>query len=34
MNIPVQTKPALCGIAGGAVALAFVGFGWSGWTTA
>jgi hypothetical protein len=34
MNIPVQTKPALWGIAGGALALAIVGFSWGGWTTA
>ena len=33
MNIPVQTKPALWGIAGGALALAIVGFSWGGWTT-
>lgn len=33
MNIPAQTKPALWGIAGGAAALAIVGFGWGGWTT-
>jgi pimeloyl-ACP methyl ester carboxylesterase len=34
MNIPVQTKPALWGIAGGAILLAIVGFSWGGWTTA
>ena len=34
MNIPNQTKPALWGAAGGAVALAIVGFTWGGWTTA
>jgi hypothetical protein len=34
MNIPIQTKPALWGVAGGAVAMAIVGFGWGGWTTA
>lgn len=34
MNIPVQTKPALWGVAGGAIVLAIVGFGWGGWTTA
>ncbi len=34
MNIPVETKPALWGIAGGAVALAIVGFTWGGWVTA
>jgi hypothetical protein len=33
MRIPVQTKPALWGVAGGAIALAIVGFGWGGWTT-
>lgn len=33
MNIPVQIKPALWGIAGGAVALAIAGFSWGGWTT-
>ena len=33
MNIPIETKPALWGIAGGAVALAIVGFTWLGWTT-
>jgi len=34
MNLPVQTKPALWGIAGGAIVLAVVGFGWGGRTTA
>ena len=33
MKIPIETKPALWGIAGGAVALAIVGFTWGGWTT-
>lgn len=33
MNIPVETKPALWGIAGGAIALAIVGFTWGGWVT-
>ena len=33
MNIPIETKPALWGIAAGAVALAIVGFGWGGWLT-
>lgn len=33
MSIPIETKPALWGIAGGAVALAIVGFTWGGWTT-
>jgi len=34
MKIPIQTKPALWGMAGGALALAIIGFGWGGWTTA
>jgi hypothetical protein len=33
MNIPVETKPVLWGMAGGALALAIVGFSWGGWTT-
>jgi len=33
MKIPIETKPALWGIAGGAVALAIVGFSWGGWVT-
>lgn len=33
MKIPLETKPALWGIAGGAVALAIVGFSWGGWIT-
>lgn len=33
MKIPVETKPALWGIAGGAVAMAIVGFTWGGWVT-
>jgi hypothetical protein len=33
MNIPSQLKPALWGAAGGAVALAFIGFNWGGWVT-
>ena len=33
MKIPIETKPILWGIAGGAVALAIVGFGWGGWIT-
>ena len=32
-KIPIETKPALWGIAGGAVALAIVGFSWGGWVT-
>ena len=34
MNIPIETKPALWGVAGGAVALAIIGFSWGGWVTA
>ena len=33
MKIPVEVKPALWGVAGGAVALAIVGFTWGGWVT-
>lgn len=33
MKIPIETKPALWGVAGGAVALAIVGFTWGGWIT-
>jgi alpha/beta superfamily hydrolase len=33
MKIPVETKPALWGVAGGAIALAIVGFNWGGWVT-
>lgn len=33
MNIPVETKPALWGAAGGAAALAILGFSWGGWVT-
>jgi hypothetical protein len=33
MNIPIETKPALWGVAGGAIALAIVGFSWGGWVT-
>ena len=33
MNIPVETKPALWGMAGGAVAAAIIGFTWGGWVT-
>jgi len=33
MNIPIETKPAMWGIAGGAVALAILGFTWGGWVT-
>ena len=34
MKIPIETKPALWGAAGGAAAMAFVGFTWGGWVTA
>jgi hypothetical protein len=33
MNIPIETKPALWGIVGGALAVAIVGFTWGGWVT-
>ena len=33
MKIPVETKPLLWGIVGGALAMAFVGFTWAGWVT-
>ena len=33
MKIPIELKPALWGIAGGAVAAAIVGFTWGGWVT-
>ena len=33
MQIPVETKPALWGIVGGAIAAAIVGFSWGGWVT-
>jgi alpha/beta superfamily hydrolase len=33
MKIPVETKPALWGAAGGAIALAIIGFSWGGWVT-
>jgi len=33
MKIPVETKPALWGIAGGAIAMAIAGFTWGGWVT-
>src|SRR2546423_13396387 len=33
MNIPIEPKPALWGVAGGAAALAIVGFSWGGWIT-
>lgn len=34
MNMPTEVKPALWGAAGGAVALAILGFTWGGWMTA
>ena len=33
MKIPVETKPALWGMAGGAIAAAIIGFSWGGWVT-
>lgn len=33
MKIPVETKPALWGAVGGAIALAIAGFTWGGWVT-
>ncbi len=33
MKLPVETKPALWGIAGGAILAAIVGFSWGGWIT-
>ena len=33
MKIPVETKPAVWGIVGGAVLAAIVGFSWGGWVT-
>ena len=33
MKIPIETKPALWGVAGGAAALAVIGFTWGGWVT-
>lgn len=33
MNIPVETKPALWGMVGGAAVMAIVGFTWGGWVT-
>jgi hypothetical protein len=32
MQVPSETRPAIWGAAGGAVALAIVGFVWGGWT--
>ena len=33
MQVPSAVKPALWGAAGGAVAVAIVGFSWGGWVT-
>lgn len=33
MNIPVETKPALWGMLGGAIAISVIGFTWFGWTS-
>ena len=33
MKIPIETKPAFWGFAGGAIAAAIVGFTWGGWVT-
>ena len=33
MKIPIETKPALWGMVGGAIAAAIVGFSWGGWVT-
>jgi hypothetical protein len=33
MKIPVETKPVVWGIAGGAVLAAIIGFTWGGWVT-
>ena len=33
MKIPIEAKPALWGIAAGAIALAIGGFSWGGWIT-
>jgi hypothetical protein len=33
MQVPSETKPILWGAAGGAIALAIVGFVWGGWMT-
>jgi alpha/beta superfamily hydrolase len=33
MKIPVETKPVLWGVVGGAIAMAIVGFTWGGWVT-
>ncbi len=33
MKFPIETKPALWGAAGGAVAAMVIGFSWGGWIT-
>lgn len=33
MKIPVETKPVLWGVVGGAIAAAIIGFSWGGWVT-
>jgi hypothetical protein len=33
MKIPVETKPALWGVVGGAIVATIVGFTWGGWVT-
>ena len=33
MKIPVETKPAVWGMVGGAIVAAIVGFSWGGWVT-
>ncbi len=33
MNIPNETKPAIWGAVGGALAVAIIGFSWGGWMT-
>jgi len=33
MQLPVETKPAIWGVIGGAIAMAIVGFTWGGWVT-
>jgi len=33
MKIPVETKPVLWGVAGGAIAATIIGFAWGGWVT-
>src|SRR5258706_9687141 len=33
MNFPVETKPAVWGVIGGAIAATIVGFSWGGWVT-